>query len=486
MVSLAQGNLIVFYGLAVLTFFWSFIRGKEWTQISTKGLNKSAWKTAAAILLPALVLYGAAQIAGMQIGMAGLYFAPAFLLAFILERLNIAPWQRALLLLMLSVGACLAMPVDQSNSGLVAMIAGLLLAKLTNNLLEADQCVLEDVIPSIVWLCIVAWTHQSGSTADAGMQQGLVLATLSTTILLRWVQKPLLHKHDPVYLKRIMLSLVGGLLMLCLITKVVAALTYPKIAFVAGVGFLFAYLLETGDRAKDEPTLKAFKQLVLIGILTIAASRIFGMLGLLILAAAMPVVTARSTAMVASAFWCARVIAQIFIVQYNPNVTGVNLTHSYCTAAMYAGFVLICIFSLFMRDIANKWLYLILALALAVALPASSNYFIHAEPTGSLLISAGVASILIVIFAPSFYQRTMESQDTIILLPALMGTVAIMSNELLAVGEASTNHDRLVVVGVIAGIILCVGIASNFVSRPKGKAAVTTTEPTAQIDAASS
>jgi hypothetical protein len=167
-------------------------------------------------------------------------------------------------------------------------------------------------------------------------------------------------------------------------------------------------------------------------------------------------------------------------------VTGINLTHSYCTAAMYAGFVLICIFSLFMRDIANKWLYLILALGLSVALPASANYFIHAEPTGSLLISAGVASILIVIFAPAFYQRTMESQDTIILLPALMGTVAIMSNELLAFGEASTNHDRLVVVGVIAGITLCLGIASNFVSRPKGKLASTVSEPAAQIDAASS
>src|SRR5208282_471309 len=108
------------------------------------------------------------------------------------------------------------------------------------------------------------------------------------------------------------------------------------------------------------------------------------------------------------------------------------------------------------------------------------------EPTASLLISASVASILIVILAPAFYQRTMEQQDTIILLPALMGTAAIMSNPLLELGEQSTNHNRLMVVGVLAVIILCLGIASNYVNRPKGKPAVTPTEPAAQIDAAGS
>jgi hypothetical protein len=342
---------------------------------------------------------------------------------------------------------------------------------------------LEDVIPSLVWLTVVIWSKLGGGSADATIQQQLVLGTLSTTMLLRWVQNPLLHE-DKVYLKRIMLSLVGGLGVLCIIMKVITALSFPKLAIVAGAGYLFSYLLETGDRCKDEPSLRSFKQLVLVGILTIAASRLFGMLGLLVLAAAMPVVTVRSTAALAAAFWISRVLCQEFIVDYDPNVTGVNLTHSYVSAGLYAGFVLVAIFSLFLRDIKSKWLTLAIAMALSIFLPVASSYFIHAEPTASLLISATVASVLVVIFAPAFYQQATAAQDTLALLPALMSTAAILSGDVIELGVQASNHDRLVAVGVIAGVVVVASLAHSYFTRPKGTPTAPAETATPSIDAA--
>lgn len=427
-----------------------------------------ALKSAGLVLLPFLALFGAAQLASLTVASAVMYFLPAMLVPFILSRLNFLPFERSILLLMMFVGVTHLMPAE-SNAALVAMTAGLLVWKLADNLLQPENSTLEDLMPSLIWLGTVYWTSVGGATVDGGIADAIVLGTLATSFFTRWVQRPLLAKGDPVYLKRIMLTATSGLTMLCIITKVVGATgMMVQLAAVAGTGFLFSYILETIDNSKEEFAIKGLKQLIYIGILTLAASRLFGMLGVLVLAASMLVATTPGTALVAGAYWVMKAMAQTFVAQYNPNVTGVNLTHSYTSAALYAGFLAVVVLSLFIRDSKDKRMLLILLLGGATVLPFGSNYFVHPEPTAGLLIAASVASVLMTVLGKAIHNRVVEASENLILLPGVMSCAAILSYELLEKGEGATTQERLIAIGVFAGLVILVGIVNHFMSnKPK-------------------
>ena len=65
------------------------------------------------------------------------------------------------------------------------------------------------------------------------------------------------------------------------------------------------------------------------------------MVGLLVLAPTTMVALRPNVAIFAGLFWTVRVLLQAFVVQYNPNVTGINLMHSYTSAALYGD---LCLF----------------------------------------------------------------------------------------------------------------------------------------------
>jgi hypothetical protein len=319
----------------------------------------------------------------------------------------------------------------------------------------------------LTWLVSVYWANVGGSTINNVIQESVVLGTIAVSMFLRWVQRPLFAKGDKAYLKRIVLSMSGGLTVLCVITKVIDAATMPKIAAIAGAGFIFAYLLQTFDEKDEDATVRGLKQLIYIGIFTLVASRLFGMLGVLVLAAAMLVSTKSGTAYVAGIFWSVKALVQAFVAQYNPNVTGVNLTHSYTSAALYAGFLLVVVLSIFMRDSKEKRWLTILLLGAAVALPLGSNYFVHPEPTSGMLIAASVAGILMCAMAGAFYQRIVDGHENLILIPGVMASSALLSHELLELGESANTHDRLVAIGALAVLVIILGIVNHFIfSKP--------------------
>lgn len=366
------------------------------------------------------------------------------------------------------VAATLAIPAE-SHIAIAALIGGLLIWKLADNLLVPERSTLEDLLPSLIWLVTVYWTAVGGGNGNAANQQALVLGTLAVSILIRWVQRPLLHE-DKVYLKRVVLSIFGGLAVLCLITKVVAAVALSKIAVIAGAGYFLAYLFQATDSYKDEGIIRGLKQLLFIGILTLLASRLFGMLGVLVVAATMLVATKPGTAQIAGVFFVVKAFAQTFVAQFNPNVTGVNLLHSYTSATLYAGFIAIVIFSLFIRDNKDKRILAMILIGGSVVLPAGSNFFVHPEPTASLLIAASVAAVIMCTMATGIYQRVIESHENLILIPAVMTASAVLSNELLQMGEQSSSQERLIAVGVLAFIVMCIGVVNHFIaSGPKDK-----------------
>jgi len=466
MATLSTNTLILFFGTAAVVFFWFFLRGKEWTELSAKTLAPSL-KVAAFVLVPFLALFGLAHLGALTIASMALYFAPAMLVPFLLSRLNFLPFERSILMLAMFVGACMALPAS-SEPAIAAMIAGLFVWKVSDNLLQPEKSTLEDLLPSLTWLVTVYWANVGGSTVSNVIQESIVLGTIAVSMCLRWLQRPLFAKGDKAYLKRIILSVTGGLYVLCIITKVIDAATMTKIAAIAGAGFIFAYLLQTTDDKEEDATVKGLKQLIYIGIFTLVASRLFGMLGVLVLAGTMLVATKSGTAYVAGIFWAVKALVQTFVAQYNPNVTGVNLTHSYTSAALYAGFLLVVVLSIFIRDTKEKRGLTVLLLSSAVALPIGSNYFVHPEPTSGMLIAATVAGILMCAMAPAFYQRLVDGHENLILIPGAMAASALLSHELLELGEASTAHDRLIAIGGLAALVIVLGIVNHFIfNKPK-------------------
>ncbi len=471
MATLSTNTLILFFSTAAVVFSWFFVRGKEWTELTPKGLS-SLLKAVTFVLAPFLALFGLAHLGSLTIAGTVMYFVPAMLVPFALSRLNFLPFERSILLLAMFVGVCMSLPVG-SELAIAAMIAGLFVWKISDNLLQPEKSTLEDLLPSLIWLVTVYWANVGGSTINNVIQESIVLGTIAVSMCLRWVQRPLFAKGDKAYLKRIILSITGGLYVLCVITKVIDAATMTKISAMAGAGFIFAYLLQTTDEREDDATVRGLKQLIYIGILTLVASRIFGMLGVLVLSAAMLVATKSGAAYIAGMYWAVKALVQTYIAQFNPNVTGVNLTHSYASAALYAGFLAIVVLSVLIRDSNEKRWLTILLLGAAVALPIGSNYFVHPEPTSGMLIAASVAGILICAMGPAFYQRLVDGHENLILIPGAMAASALLSNELLKLGDNSTTHDRLIAIGALAALVVVLGIVNHFIFNNPNKVAAT-------------
>ena len=150
------------------------------------------------------------------------------------------------------------------------------------------------------------------------------------------------------------------------------------------------------------------------------------------------------------------------MTQFNPNVTGINIEHSYVNAALYAGFVAVAIMSVFIRDIKDKRLLTAVFLVMGAVLPAACNYFLHEEPTASLLSSVCTAAILMAVLGPVLYQKMVEGHENLVILPALMTGFALMTHELIAKGNASTTHEKVIALGVLAAVTIGGAVVSHF------------------------
>ncbi|MGY5640385.1 hypothetical protein, partial [Streptomyces sp. C-3] len=76
---------------------------------------------------------------------------------FVISRLNFLPFERSLLLLAMFVAATIFLP-EGSSDALAGMIGGLLVWKLSDNLLLPEKSTLEDLLPSMAWLTTNYWT----------------------------------------------------------------------------------------------------------------------------------------------------------------------------------------------------------------------------------------------------------------------------------------------------------------------------------------
>lgn len=470
--------VILFSVVAALAFIWRFYKDKEWTKLSFKEIP-SGLIALASVLVPFAAVMLAGQIQSLEITFDKCLpaFAGGVFATFILSQIKLAPFPRSILLLAMAFGLTTSLPADNPllNVHVIGALAGILVWKTAENLLGRSESTLEDILPAAVWLGGNYWCRVAPSI-DFGKYSSFLLGVISIGLLVRLLQTPFVNNDKWLY-KRIMLAIFGGICVLMVGTKLLLNMTFQDLSGLAGAGMLAAYLMRRPENPQQEAepvtASSALKDLLLIGVMTVVATRLFGTYGLVVLAAATIVVPTKGVAQIAGCFWLAKAIAQGFITLYNPNVTGVNVTHPYVGAALYAGFLAVIAVSLVLRDVGERRMLTLLVLAGCAILPPAASYFLHSEPTSGILVSAGVAAVIVATFAPVIYQKTVAQQENVMLLPLLTGAFAIMTSELIEKGllcHTQTRIQVLIALAVLVSVLLGVG-TYLFNKKPQAPAA---------------
>ena len=451
MIALSNNVLGLCGAVLAIIFVWSFARAKVWTQLNTSNLAAS-FRPILYLLVPLAALAGIGVAAKVFTAESVGFLALGAAVPFLLSQINLPVFYRSIILLVASVALCQFVNPEHGADAVAAALTGLLSWKVVENLLKRPECTFEDIVPAFVFLSGAFWFKVGGATGDEVRNLSLVLGSLVIGLFLRWSERPLVG-NDPYWWRRILIAASGGLFLLIFINKILVAPKIATIAALAGAAYFVAYLFEWLTPADDEKgeMLKGFKSLVFVGIFTLLATRLFGMLGVLVVAAGATVARRHGIAQTVGIFLGARVLLQGFIAEYNPNVTGINIMHAYSYAAMFAGLLsMFVVSSLFKENDARKYLPIALVGA-GVVLPVVSNYFLHAEPSGALIASALVSAVLLALFLPQAYDLKLPEHENIILAPPLMISVAYLAGELITLGNDAPSALKT---QVIAGLLI--------------------------------
>jgi hypothetical protein len=468
--------LTMFFAVASITALWRIVRDRDWKNFQLQNFRTS-WKfmlglgAVFAVLFSAL-FFAEANYANASFALVATSFFGSFLIPFVFSELNVAPFIRSIVLLLLSVALTLMVPTDHLSGVLGFAIAGLSTWKLSSSLLRPDSATLLDYLSPLVWLTSFIWWTVAHINSVSSLNLGLILGVLTVSIFMRWVQMPLLWE-DPVYLKRVVLSISSGLMVLIISNKLLLAPQYAQLSAVAGGGFLVAFILDSLGRYKgDSGVQDVLTKLTIIGALTLLVERMYGCEGLLVLAAAAVIVAKSGLAQVAGIFWTLRVLQQSYTEQFNSNVTGININHEYVGAALYFGLTAAVVLAIALRKYKHGQLLAAAVPLTALIAAVGASYLIHAEPTASLIVGALVGSTTLAIAGVEIFGSDSSHAQNLIITPAILTSFGLVVSPLLTLGETATIHDRLM--GIVAiGVLLILGslvsiiVSGGFRRKPK-------------------
>jgi hypothetical protein len=170
----------------------------------------------------------------------------------------------------------------------------------------------------------------------------------------------------------------------------------------------------------------------------------------------------------AAVFLAVRPLVQSLLYEFDLNLSGINITHSYTYAALYLGIAGLAV------ALTVSWVYatshpVITAVGLTLASVAGSaliGYFIHLEPQAAFLLGSIMVALVIATLDPVWRSRW----DTVptwlgtqgLLLTALTTLTALVTTELTAAGNVASRQERalvflgatLILAVIIAGIAL--------------------------------
>ncbi|MBZ0186939.1 MAG: hypothetical protein K8F91_11895 [Candidatus Obscuribacterales bacterium] len=456
MVFLSAELLILTFSLLTVVFLWRFVRDKQWQKLSKANLI-GPLKLHLCFSGPALLGLLSLSALNVSVLYPAVAFAAAAIIPVILRHIGMAPFLRGLLLLAFALCFTILVPSEGYKLFWAALTAGLVLSKLIDTVALDEESTFEDMLPAFLWLVGAYWTKTTESGNWMALHQQIILGTIVVAVFIRWIQGPFL-KEDKLYVKRLTLSTFGGLLLLIMVTKMFVAMEMKDLAAIAGVGFFLSYLLQAMDAncQSHSRVLTEVKQLLFVGIFTLLISRLFGMIGLMVLAASTLIVALPHAAWLAAIYWAGRVLLQSFTFDFNTNMTGINVMHAYTGAALYAGFFLALVLSLILVNVNNRKAACLLFVAMSLVGPAAANFFLHSEPTSSLMVAALTSCVLVAFLSRSIHKGDVLGHDALILVPPLLVCVGILTSELIAVGNVSDSQTRIVALALLAVLSLLV------------------------------
>ena len=345
----------------------------------------------------------------------------------------------------------------------------------------------EDLALPATWLIGHHWIAAISPESMIQPYQALLAVFLSVSLLMRAIQGTGLLPKSPSVLAPLFVVVTSGLAAWLGVQTLILKPALLNWVWLFTGGTLLSYLLgigfaqsaqDNGDNTTDsEPSwLQGAIQLVLIGIAALVASRLFGSFGWLVLAVGLLANRSASPAVtVAGGFFLARTLLQGFLYQYNPNVTGINITHPYASAALYEGFAIMLLLPGLLRLLSTStdtdqnanesnphaltntpaWSLLTVS---SVLLGGLSNYFLHAEATGSLLVSLTVAGLGVGLLEKI---QPAQTKQYPLLLTLLTINSALLSHELLDLGNEADKMQKLTVLGITLVVLLLLVLFSQ-------------------------
>jgi hypothetical protein len=393
-------------------------------------------------------------------------FFVSIAIPFLLMRLNFATEALQVVLLAAVIALSAIFHTGLTAPMFLSALLGLLTYKILENILFSKENKFEDVAPACAWLAVQVWlTQTSGSNPQV---DNILLSCLSISMLMKMIPSTFLA-GDLFAGKKIVLSLSAGLILLIILNKI---LLLPKLALLAGLfaaGLIFVLGFARTSKDDDEDIKRLFYCvgfLATVGMLTVGATRLFGDLGLIVLLPTCLLCGASNSAILASVFWSSRLLIQAFVSTNVANVTGINLMHTYCSGALYFGFLAILFLLAILSIKAKDWLATIALLLTALIAPPVIMYLFHEESAGSFLIASIVSSISLVSFFPFFYKGQNDlQQDNLMLVPMMMTTVGLLFAPLIQIGNESTVASRMQLVSAVGVAFLLIFLAVLVINK---------------------
>jgi peptidoglycan/LPS O-acetylase OafA/YrhL len=241
------------------------------------------------------------------------------------------------------------------------------------------------------------------------------------------------------------------------------------LAVLIAAGFAFSYALDgqgiKPGTTEEEGSLDLIRNVLIIGIITLISTRLYGNLGLIVVAATCSVSFFRQAPAIAALYVAARVLEQTFDTSYVANVTGINLMHSYVSAAQYFGFFTVVALLLLLKEGRGRQFETIAVTSVAVIGPALVNYFLHAEASASYMVALTVAGVLAAILGQKFFAGQENHCASLMLIASQSSAVGLLAAELISIGNTTSNPERLKVVYCLAGVVAILMIVSLLRSK---------------------
>lgn len=474
MLKLPIWSLISFFLVCALVLAKEIFKGESpFSEQFKLNLKGASWKRLAIVLGVFSTLFGIAiHFNALPID-ALLCFVASLLFAYSLNLVNLSGFAKGILNLALTAGLSIfVFKEDNFSSSILALISGLSVYAIGLTFSDKQetheielQKPLDQILPSLIWLTGTLWIETSSVGEQSATHQSFLLIILSFVLALREIESLLPQKP---FFRILLTASLGGIFAAILINNFLLAPTFLiwSSTIIGGIiltGLLSKFSLSSFDERKVADSIIS---LTLIGIAAVAASRLSGAFGWVLLAVCMLLSVRCRTSKLVAFFFISRTLLQVFIVNNSQNITGINLTHPYVTGALFLGFAAVLILPSFVqsRSSSSKFYLLFGGTLLAFA----SNYFLHEEATASLFIALLVAGLCSTVLGDVMHKFSKSPlQENILLLLPFLIVVSSLASKLIEIGNTSNKTEKLLVLAIMAIISILVYIFKHNLPHSK-------------------